>query len=90
MVYTAQGKYAAAEPFYERALALAEQIFGPDHPAVAQSRTNLAALYRVTDRVTKADELDQRAACGCVRLLRIEARGMWRWRSNRSPERRIP
>ena len=44
-VYTAQGKYAAAEPVYQRALALAEQIFGPDHPTVAERLHNLGGLY---------------------------------------------
>ena len=37
-----QGRYAEAEPLYQRALALREQALGPDHPEVAHSLNNLA------------------------------------------------
>src|SRR5687767_5538460 len=30
--YRAQGKYAEAEPLYNRYLAIREKTFGPDHP----------------------------------------------------------
>ena len=39
-----QGQYAAAEPFYRRALAIYEKTLGPDHPKVALSLNNLALL----------------------------------------------
>ena len=40
----AQGKFAAARPFYERALAIREQMLGPSHPDIATSLNNLAIL----------------------------------------------
>ena len=41
----ATGRYAEAEPLYERALAIREKALGPDHPDVATSLNNLAVLY---------------------------------------------
>ena len=43
-LYHAQGKYAEAEPLYQRALAIREKAFGPEHPDVATSLNNLAQL----------------------------------------------
>jgi tetratricopeptide (TPR) repeat protein len=31
-LYDSQGKYAEAEPLYQRALAISEKALGPDHP----------------------------------------------------------
>ena len=45
-LYQAQGKYAEAEPLYQRALAIWEKALGPEHPDVATSLNNLAALYQ--------------------------------------------
>ena len=45
-LYHSQGRYAEAEPFYSRALAIAEKTHGPEHPDVARSLNNLAELYR--------------------------------------------
>jgi len=39
-------KYKEAGPLYERALAINEKALGPDHPDVAKSLFNLAALYQ--------------------------------------------
>jgi hypothetical protein len=44
-MYRAQGRYADAEPLYKRALAINEKSLGPEHPNVANSLNNLAALY---------------------------------------------
>jgi tetratricopeptide (TPR) repeat protein len=44
-VYTALGKYAEAEPFLQRALAIWEKTLGADHPYVAVGLNNLAQLY---------------------------------------------
>jgi len=41
-----QGKYAEAEPLYQRALAISEKTLGPEHPQVATSLNNLALLYQ--------------------------------------------
>jgi tetratricopeptide (TPR) repeat protein len=43
-LYGAQGRYARAEPLYQRALAIREKALGPDHPDVATSLSNLAQL----------------------------------------------
>jgi tetratricopeptide (TPR) repeat protein len=42
--YVAQGKYAKAEPLYERALAVDEKALGPAHPDVARDLNNLGEL----------------------------------------------
>lgn len=47
-VRSARGDYASALPWYERALALTEAHFGPDHPDIAVDLSNLGeALLRV-------------------------------------------
>ena len=38
------GEYAAARPYYERALAIREQALGPSHPDTARSLNNLGVL----------------------------------------------
>ena len=48
------GDYASAQPAYERALALLERVWGPDHPNVATSLNNLAALYYAQGRLAEA------------------------------------
>lgn len=40
----AQGKFREAETHYERSLALREKVLGPEHPDVAISLSNTAAL----------------------------------------------
>jgi tetratricopeptide (TPR) repeat protein len=47
LLYTHQGRYAAAEPLYGRALAIREKALGPGHPDVARSLNNLGDLYRL-------------------------------------------
>jgi hypothetical protein len=39
-----QGEYEAAQPLYERALAICEERLGVDHPTTRTIRANLAAL----------------------------------------------
>jgi tetratricopeptide (TPR) repeat protein len=51
--------YAGAQPVYERALALYEQLFGPDHLDVVESLYNLAQLYRDRGRYGEAEPLYQ-------------------------------
>ena len=60
-LYHAQGKYALAEPLYQRALAMREKALGPEHPDVAQSLENYAALLRKTYRDAEAARLETRA-----------------------------
>jgi tetratricopeptide (TPR) repeat protein len=55
------GDYTGAQPAYERALAIRERALGPDHPDVATSLNNLAALYYAQGRYAAAEPLYQRA-----------------------------
>ena len=45
----------------QRALALREQVLGPEHPAVATNLNNLAAVYQAQGRYAEAEPLCQRA-----------------------------
>ncbi len=57
-----QGLYAQAESRFERSLAIMEKSLGLDHPYVATVLTNLAKLYRATEREAEAEKLEERAA----------------------------
>ena len=57
-----QGNYDRAAVVAQRALEVAEQNLGPDHPDVANSLNNLADLYRATNRIEEAEKLQQRTA----------------------------
>ena len=60
-LYHAQGKYAEAEPLYQRALAIRENALEPEHPDVATSLNNLAELYRAQGKYAESEPLHQRA-----------------------------
>ncbi len=60
-LYRVQGHYAAAEPLYQRSLAIWEKALGPEHPHVAQSLENYAALLRQTARADEAERMEARA-----------------------------
>jgi tetratricopeptide (TPR) repeat protein len=55
------GKYGDAEPLYQRALQIREQVLGPQHPDVAQGLNNLAELYHTQGKYEEAEPLYQRA-----------------------------
>jgi tetratricopeptide (TPR) repeat protein len=55
------GKYTQAEPLLRRALAIREKALGPEHPDVATSLENYAALLRKTNRATGAEAMEDRA-----------------------------
>eukprot|EP00959_Pyramimonas_sp_CCMP1952_P448664 9394841-Pyramimonas_sp.AAC.1 len=56
------GKYDDALPLFERSLAIYEKVHhGEDHPNVADSLNNLAALYYNTERYREARPLFERA-----------------------------
>ncbi len=61
VLYKAQGRYAEAEPLYQRALVIWEKAPGPEHPNVAQSLENYAALLRKTGRSDEATKMEARA-----------------------------
>ncbi|MBD2461950.1 tetratricopeptide repeat protein [Oscillatoria sp. FACHB-1407] len=52
-----QGRYSETEPLYVRSLAIYEQQLGREHPHVASSLNNLAALYRSQGRYSEAEPL---------------------------------
>ena len=56
------GEYDRAVAVAQKALHTAERNVGPDHPDVATSLENLAALYRALKRDSEAEALEQRAA----------------------------
>lgn len=56
------GKYERAVVVAKKASEVAQKNVGPDHPAVATSLENLAALYSATKRIVEAEELEERAA----------------------------
>jgi tetratricopeptide (TPR) repeat protein len=55
------GKYPEAEPLYQRSLAILEKTLGTDHPLVATSLNNLAALYYTQGKYPEAESLCQRS-----------------------------
>src|SRR5213594_1201430 len=55
------GKYDRAVAVAQKALQVAEQKVGPNHPDVATSLNNLAALYKTRGDYAKAEPLFQRA-----------------------------
>ncbi len=61
LLYHTQGRYAEAEPLYKRSLAIREKALGLDHPDVALSFENYAALLRQTARADEAERMEARA-----------------------------
>ena len=55
------GKYAEAILVAHQVLAMREQLLGPDHPEVANSVNNFAALYDSQGRYDDAEPLYKRA-----------------------------
>ncbi len=64
-LYRATGRYAEAEPLYQRAIAIAETTLGPEHPDLAIWLNNLANLYQATGRYAEAEPLLKRALEPC-------------------------
>ena len=60
VLYEAQGRYADAEPLFQRALAIREKALRPEHPDVATALEGYAVLLRETGRDVEADRLDAR------------------------------
>jgi tetratricopeptide (TPR) repeat protein len=54
LLYQAQGNYNGAKPLYQRSLAIREKALGREHPDVAASLNNLAALYFAQDDIPRA------------------------------------
>jgi tetratricopeptide (TPR) repeat protein len=60
-VYLNQRKYAEAEPYFRRALAIREKLTGADRAALARSLENLGSLYAQQSRYGEAVEFESRA-----------------------------
>ena len=60
-LYNAQGKYAEAEPLYQRSLAIREKVLGAEHPQVATGLNNLALLYDNQGKYAEAEPLNKRS-----------------------------
>jgi tetratricopeptide (TPR) repeat protein len=56
-----RARYAEAEPLFQRALGIREKTLGPEHPDVAESLNNLAALHYAQGKYAEAEALHQRA-----------------------------
>ena len=56
-----EGKYAEAIKVAEKRLEMAERTFGPDHPNVATSLSNLAELYDSQGKYSEAEPLFKRS-----------------------------
>ena len=56
-----RGRYSDAQPLYERALAIREQMLGEQHPSTATSLNNLAELYGAQGKYVEAEPLYERA-----------------------------
>ena len=67
--YDDQGRYAEAEPFYKRALAIREQVLGPHHPKTARILSNLAMHYVRKRNYKRAEPLLKRALRICEQKL---------------------
>jgi CHAT domain-containing protein/tetratricopeptide (TPR) repeat protein len=61
VVYYSQGKYAEAEGFHKRALAIRERALGANHPDVAETLNNLANVYRDQGKYVEAEGFYKRA-----------------------------
>jgi tetratricopeptide (TPR) repeat protein len=60
-LYSNQSRYAAAEPFYKRSLAILEKADGIDLRFVGSTLNNLAELYRLQGRYIAAEPIYKRA-----------------------------
>ncbi|MFH7029679.1 MAG: FxSxx-COOH system tetratricopeptide repeat protein [Heteroscytonema crispum UTEX LB 1556] len=64
-----RGQYSQAEPLYQKALLLRQRLLGEEHPDVATSYSNLAALYHYQGQYSEAEPLYQKALSLRQRLL---------------------
>ena len=61
LITQAQGRYAEAEPLYQRSLAIREKVLDPNDSALAPALGNLAELYQTQGRYAEAEPLYKRS-----------------------------
>ncbi|CAN5899501.1 hypothetical protein BH11MYX2_BH11MYX2_26010 [soil metagenome] len=61
LLHDAKGEPLVARPFYEKALALREKLYGPDHLLVSLSLNNLAGVPYTLGKYQEARALHERA-----------------------------
>ncbi len=61
LLFTDQGKYAEAEPFFQRSIAIYEKALGTEHPDVTIILNNLGLLYTDQGKYAEAEPLFQRS-----------------------------
>lgn len=54
LFFVLQGKYAEAQPLFERSQAIREKILGPEHPDVAESLFTRVRLLGIQVRTVSA------------------------------------
>lgn len=69
-LYRIQAKYAEAEPLLKRALAILEDVLGPEDQNVATSLNALAGVYAILGNFADAEKLYKRALAIQEKLLR--------------------
>jgi tetratricopeptide (TPR) repeat protein len=57
VLFKTQGKYAEAEPLYQRSLEIKEKTLGENHSSVAIGLNNLAELYKTQGKISAAEPL---------------------------------
>jgi tetratricopeptide (TPR) repeat protein len=60
VLYQSQGRYEAAEPLYERALAISEEALGKAHPQARTVAQSYITLLHEMGRAPEADALGER------------------------------
>ncbi len=70
-------RYSLAEPLYRRASAIQEKAFGPDHPEVAVTLSNLAGQYYDQSQPSLAEPLLQQSASYSGTIARGQFIRMW-------------
>ncbi len=67
-LYIAERRFAETAPLYKRAIALREKAFGPDHPQLAKTLANYAAVLRKIEDYAEAEKVQVRATGIRVRM----------------------
>ena len=61
VLFVAQGDFEQAERYYDKAMVLINNSYGPDHLYTANVLSSIAKLYTFQRKYTKAEELINRA-----------------------------